>query len=197
MLSDGRGTLPERLSLHGRLHYIPMGLSGENQAISQFNLEYLAGGGLQAFIQVTNYGSQPAQRRLDVLADGRVVSVYDLDAAGRRHAVGGRGRSTGDGGQIEARLEGSDLLAADDAAFAVVRRPAPVKVVLVSSGSLFLRTVLSLLPNVELTAVQPGDALPEGQADLVILRPQRAGYPARGAARCGLSPPRKAPHFSA
>jgi len=196
VLSDGRGTLPERLIIHGRLHYVQIGLSAENQAVSQFNLEYLAGGGLQAFIQVSNYGSQPAQRRLDVLADGRVVSAYDLELPAESSESVVAADLPGTGGMIEARLEGSDPLAADDAASVVVRRPAPVKVALVTSGNLFLSTALGLLPNVALSVVQPGEALPAQGADLVIYdRSVPENLPAEGALWF-IAPPKSTPFFS-
>lgn len=196
VLSDGRGTLPERLLIHGSLHYVEIGLSAENQAVSQFNLEYLAGGGLQAFIQAANYGGQPAQRRLTVLADGQVVSAYDLDlpAGGAVSLVAGDLPATAR--TIAARLEGSDPLAADDAASAAVRPPAPVRVTLVSNGNLYLRTALDLLPTVELSAVQPGDALPEGGSDLVIFdRFMPDTLPASGALWF-IAPPKSAPFFN-
>ena len=195
VLSDGRGSLPQRLSLHGRLRYIPIGLSGENLAIGQLNLEYPAGGGLQAFIQVTNYGRQVAQRRLDVLADGRVVSVHDLDVpiGGAQSVVAAD--LPANAGVIQARLEGSDLLAADDQAAAVVRRPRPVKTALVSNGSLFLRTVLSLLPNLELTEAKPGEALPAGNYDLYLYdRNVPDSFPTEGALWF-VAPPKSSPFF--
>ena len=196
-MSDGRGTLPERLVIHGRLHYLQIGLSGENQAVSQFNLEYLAGGGLQAFIQAANYGSQAAQRRLDVLADGRVVSAYDLElpAGGSQSVVAAD--LPGTARTIEARLEGSDPLAADDTATAVVRRPAPVKVVLVTSGNLFLSTALGLLPNVELSSVSTRGCAARRGADLVIFdRSVPETLPAGRRAVVHRARP-KAPHSSA
>lgn len=196
VLSDGRGTLPERLILHGRLHYLQIGISGENQAVSQFNLEYLAGGGLQAFIQATNYGSQPVRRRLDVLADGRAVSAFDLELPAQASTSVVAADLPGSARTIEARLEGSDLLAADDTASAVVRRPAPVNVALVSSGDLFLSTALKLLPNVELSSVEPGAALPEGQTDLVIYdRTVPDSLPASGALWF-IAPPKSTPFFT-
>lgn len=168
VLSDGRGTLPQSLKLHGRLRFIPLGLSGENQAISRLNLEYLSGGGSQAFIQVSNYGRQASQRRLNVVADGRVVSVYDLSLPAESTLAVIARDLPASAAVIEARLEGADPLAADDRALAVVRHPVPVKTALVSSGNLFLRTALSLLPNLKLSEFQPGETLPEGQFDLIL-----------------------------
>jgi Ca-activated chloride channel homolog len=195
VLSDGRGSLPQQLSLHGRLRYIPIGLSGENLAISQLNLEYPAGGGLQAFIQVTNTGRLAVQRRIDVLADGQVVSVQDLDVpVGASQAVVAADLPS-TAGVIQARLEGSDLLAADDRAEAVVRRPQAVKTALVSNGNIFLRTILGLLPNVELTEVKPGDTLPAESYDLYIYdRNIPAALPAQGALWF-IAPPKSSPFF--
>lgn len=196
VLSDGRGNLPEHLSLHGRLTFDPIGLSGENQAISQLKVEFLPGGGYQAFIQATNYGRQPAQRRMDVLADGRLVSVFDLSLpVGGSQAV-----VAGDlplGAQlITARLEGSDPLASDDQAIAAVRQPAPVRAALVSSGSLFLRTALKLIPNLELSEVRPEETLPAGSYDLVLYdRFVPAELPADGALFF-IAPPQSTPYFS-
>ena len=195
VLSDGRGSLPQRLSLHGRLRYVPIGLSGENLAIGQLNLAYPAAGGLQAFIQVTNYGRKAAQRRMTVLADGRVVSVYDLNVAvGGTQAVVAADFPAG-AALIQARLEGSDPLAADDHAQAVVRRPQPVKTALVSNSSLFLRTVLSLLPNIQLTEVKPGEPLPAGSYDLYLYdRNFPEVLPAQGALWF-VAPPKSSPFF--
>jgi Mg-chelatase subunit ChlD len=195
VLSDGRGTLPQSLKLHGRLRFIPVGLSDKNQAISQFNLEYLTGGGSQAFIQVTNYGRQAIQRRLDVLADERVVSVYDLNIPAEGTLAVVAPDLPASAAVIEARLEGTDSLAVDDSALVIVRRPAPVKTALVSSGNLFLRTALSLLPNLQLSEFQPGETVPEGQFDLILYdRAVPITLPAQ-AAMLFIAPPKSTTFF--
>jgi len=195
VLSDGRGTLPEHLSIHGRLRFIPLGISGENQAVSQLNLEYLPGGGLQAFIQVTNYGREPAQRRLMVLADRAVTGVYDLDlpVSGSQSVIAADLPS--DTQTVEARLEGADPLSADDRALAVVRRPDPVKAVLVTSGNLFLRTALDLLPNLQWSQVGPDESLPEGPLDLVIYDRNVPDELPAGGALFFIAPPKSTPYF--
>ncbi|UCC63331.1 MAG: BatA and WFA domain-containing protein [Anaerolineae bacterium] len=158
VLSDGRVALPDRLSVEGRVRYLPVGVSGDNQAISVLSLEAAsAGGGLTAFVQVANYAGSPAQRRLTLYADGQLINAYDLEIPpfGQR-AVAAKDLA-GDTRLVEARLAGQDTLPLDDRAWAVHRSTAPAAVTLVSGGNLFLETALALLPGLEVTVVKPED----------------------------------------
>lgn len=175
VLSDGGGALPENLSVKGRLRYFPIGLSEENQAVSLFTLEKGLGGDLNAFVQVTNYGGDPASRRLGLFADGRLVNAYDLDLqAGGQQAVLVEGLPA-QSERIEARLleleTGQDMLPTDDTAVLPTRSGDPLNVSLVSGGSRFLETALSLLPDADVTVYTPDEveagALPD--ADITIL----------------------------
>jgi Ca-activated chloride channel family protein len=158
ILSDGRVTLPERLAVRGRVRYLPLGQSGDNQAISTLSLEPALGGeSMTAFVQVTNYGDAPAQRRLLLYADGQVVDAYDLEITpgGQRAVVAGdlpMGTHV-----LEAQLTGQDALSLDDAAWAVHRNAEPAPVTLVTDGNLFLETALAILPGLEVTKVRPED----------------------------------------
>jgi Ca-activated chloride channel family protein len=158
VLSDGRVSLPERLAIKGRVRYLPVGTSGDNQAISLFSLESAPGGeALSAFLQVSNYGDRPAQRRLEIYADGDLVSARDLDIPpGEQRPVLLENLPAGTG-VAEARLTGPDALSLDDRAWAVYSQSQPTPVTLVSEGNLFLETALALLPNVELTSITPAD----------------------------------------
>jgi hypothetical protein len=158
VLSDGRATLPERPTLRGQVRYLPVGKSGDNQAISTLSLEPGPGGGdLTAFAQVTNYGDDTAQRRLTLYADSQLVNVYDLEIApGDQRAVVAHSLP-----QVthilEAQLDGEDALPLDDRAWAVYRDAEPASVTLVTDGNLFLETGLALLPGLEVTTVRPED----------------------------------------
>jgi Ca-activated chloride channel family protein len=158
VLSDGRVILPERLTLTGRVRYLPVGQISDNQAISTLSLRPAPGGGdMTAFAQVTNYGDAPAQRRLALHADGQLVNAYDLEIA-----PGDQGAVVADGLPIdtrvlEAQLTGDDALPLDDRAWAVHRSGAPASVTLVSDGNLFLETGLALLPGLKVTTVRPSD----------------------------------------
>jgi Ca-activated chloride channel family protein len=158
ILSDGRVTLPERLAVKGRVRYLPLGQSGDNQAISTLSLEPALGGeSMTAFVQVTNYGDAPAQRRLLLYADGQVVDAYDLEITpgGQRAVVAGDLPMTTR--VLEAQLSGQDALSLDDAAWAVHRNAEPAPVTLVTDGNLFLETALAILPGLEVTTVRPED----------------------------------------
>jgi Ca-activated chloride channel family protein len=135
VLSDGQVTLPERLALKGYVRYMPMGMDGDNQAISVLSLTAAPGGGLAAFAQVANYGDAPAHRRLSLYADGKLFNAYDLEIAphGQRSvAVDDLPSETR---IVEARLTGQDTLSLDDRAWDVYRHADPAAVTLVSHGS--------------------------------------------------------------
>lgn len=198
VLSDGRVDLPERLVLKGRLRYLPLGLSGENQAISLLRLEKGTDSGsgdgapgATAFIQVSNYGSQPAARRLVLRADGQVFNAYDVEVPpGGQQALLVEDLPA-ETEVLEASLEGSDLLPADDLALAVQESGELVRVSLVSEGNRFLEVALDLLPGVE--RVQEVEADP----DLTILDAQ---VPMTNTLPAGnllfIAPPRSSEYFT-
>ncbi len=158
VLSDGRVNLPHRMALKGVLRYIPFGLNGENQAVSLLTLETAAGGGsLTAFAQVSNYGKEPASRRLNLLADGQLVNVFDLADI----PPGGQKTAIAEGllletAVIEAQLTGQDTLPLDDQATAVRPDTQPVPVSLVTAGNRFIKTALALLPGIVLSEQDAG-----------------------------------------
>jgi len=200
VLSDGRADLPQRLSIKGHLRYLPVGISGENQAISLLTLQPSPGGNtLTAFAQVSNYGETAAQRRISFYGDGLLLDVYDLDIQpGGQQAVLAADLPVGSG-QIEARLdeESGDILPTDDRAFAVLGDSQPAAVTLVSQGNLFLETALSLMPGIELTlADSPDSALPQ-DAQLTIFdntAPISATLPAGNL--LFIAPPRSTTYFT-
>lgn len=155
VLSDGGARLPERLSAAAAVRYLPIGTSGENQALSAFSLDPAAAGqGLTAFVRVTQYGAADMQRRLLLYQPGgELLAVRDLTLPA--------GQSVGvtfpdlppELAAVEARLEGTDALAADDRAWAVAPLIAGAQIQLVGPGNRFLETALALLPGVEVTTL--------------------------------------------
>jgi hypothetical protein len=205
VLSDGRVSLPERLALRGRLRYIPIGQSGDNQAVSLLSVSDDPAGGLTAFVQVSNYappGAGPASRRLSLYADQALVDAYDLQIppAGQQAVVAGG--LPADTRVVEARLSAGDDLPVDDRAWSVYRSSQPARVLLVTPGNLFLETALGLLPELEVTAARPQDwEAGAGQAaaspDLTILDgylPITASLP--GGSLLFLAPPRSSEFFT-
>jgi Ca-activated chloride channel family protein len=200
VLSDGRAELPERLSIKGTLRYLPIGISGENQAISLLTLQPSPGGStLTAFAQVSNYGESGARRRISFYSDGQLLDVYDLEIQpGGQQAVLATDLPVGSG-QIEARLDdqAGDILPDDDRAFAVLGDSQPAPVTLVTEGNLFLETALALMPGIELTqADTPESTLPQ-DAQLTIFDnavPISATLPAGNL--LFIAPPRSTTYFT-
>ncbi|GAB4539308.1 MAG: BatA and WFA domain-containing protein [Anaerolineae bacterium] len=190
VLSDGRVNLPERLATRGQIRFLPVGQSGQNQAISTLSLEPASGGEtLTAFAQITNYGDSLARRRLTLHADGRLVNAYDLQIAPGDQAAVVAEALPGGTRVLEARLEGEDVLSLDDRAWAVARQSQPASVTLVSEGNLFLETGLSLLPGLELTTVRPADYEAGRQADGLEDRDKPGGDEGNSTISPSTSPP--------
>jgi hypothetical protein len=158
ILSDGQMQLPERLVISGRVRYVPIGTSADNQAIALLSLQHSVGGqSLSAFVKVSNYGNARAQRRLILEADGRPVSAHDLEIPAHEDRSIVEPDVPAETRILEARLEGSDALPIDDRAWAVHRVAQPAVVNLVTEGNLFLETALALLPDLEVVTIKPAD----------------------------------------
>jgi hypothetical protein len=160
LLSDGNVVLPDRLAIQGKLTYLPIGLSGENQAISLLNLQPGPDGRLTAFAQVTNYGQQAGPRRIAFYTDDELAAAFDLQLPPGAVQSVLAPDLPGSAQKIEARLSPAeptaDYLAADDRALAVNQPGEPVSVTLATPGNLFLETALALFPDLPVTQVNPG-----------------------------------------
>jgi Ca-activated chloride channel family protein len=166
VLSDGGVRLPERLGIGAEIRYLPIGESGDNQAISALSLDPdSAGRGLAAFVRVTNYGSQEVPRRLtlhaqlpsssraDGLGEGVLVAAHDLvlpadDAVALTVPDLPAGTVA-----LDARLEDEDGLPLDDQAWAVAPVRSGTQVQIVGPGNRFLEMAFALLPGVEVTTI--------------------------------------------
>jgi hypothetical protein len=195
VLSDGRVTLPERLTVKGRVRYLPVGVSGDNQAISTLSLESAPGGeGLTAFAQVVNYGGAIATRRLTLYADGALVDAYDLEILpGGQRAVLAEALP-GATQVVEARLTGSDALPLDDRAWAAHRATESAAVSLITEGNLFLETALALLPGLEVTTSQPSTFSPSNLTIFDAYVPLTATLPSGNL--LFIAPPRSTGYFT-
>jgi Ca-activated chloride channel family protein len=123
-----------------------------------------------AFISVGNLDVRPATRRLEVYGDGDLIEARDvfMDPQTRTQIVIDDIENVA---VVEVRLAGSDALAADDRAWAVVPDPGIRRVLVVSEGDPYLATALLYLPKVEVWAVKPAQYGPETHVekfDLVV-----------------------------
>ncbi len=156
ILSDSHVTLPPNFTLPSRVRFIPIGSGDNNQAIGAFSVQGDAGGrSLSGFVQVVNYGSSAARRRLSLYADGRLWTARELTLLPNQSQAITLADLPANARTLEAQLEGDDLLALDDRAWAVPPSNAAISVRLISAGNRFLETALRLMPNVELTVHNP------------------------------------------
>ncbi len=142
-----------------------VGESDANQAVAALSVLRRAGGAqLDLFVAVSNPSAGEAVRRLEIYADDVLVDARDLaiPAGERSEAIVASVPAAAR--VVEARLAGTDALAVDDRAFALVPQSAPMRALLVSDGNAYLESALALLPRLELYAVGPtgyADALEE------------------------------------
>jgi Ca-activated chloride channel homolog len=166
ILSDGRTSFPDRLSIKARVTYLPFGLSGENQAISLLDLRQAPGiGSLTAFAQVTNYAENPAQRRLEFYTGDLLLNAFDLEIPPNDQVSVLVEDLPPETILIETHLTKpgcvepcvADALPLDDRAWAVNRTAEPTRLALVTGGNLFLEVAYNLLPNLDVTLMTPGE----------------------------------------
>jgi hypothetical protein len=163
------------------LRFVPVGRSGDNVGITAFAVRrYRANSAAyEVLVEVQSFRAQPSSLRLELLQDGEVVEVERLTlAAGQRIGrlypnLAGAGtrleaRLAPDGDDPRARL---DVLPLDDRAFALLPPKKKLKVLLVSSGNLFLEGALLLDENLQVERRAPSawSAAGSEKFDAVVL----------------------------
>ena len=104
------------------MRYLPIGESGNNQAISLITLEPDSTTDLlTAFVQMANYHEEPVQRRLTLSADGQLVDAHDLEIPARGQVSIISEIIPADTEVLEAALTETDALLLDDQAWATQR----------------------------------------------------------------------------
>jgi len=154
IVSDG-GLPAEGLpALPGEARYVPIGMSDDNLAISALALR-----GGQLFAEVTNYSAAPRQVLLSIV---EIVAQDSLLRYARQMDIPpGESRSVTlenipTGGRIyQARIadptgdSAPDAFPLDDTAYAVNQDAATRRVLLVSTGNLYLEQLLASLPGIQ------------------------------------------------
>ncbi|MBF8287944.1 MAG: VWFA protein, partial [Candidatus Rokubacteria bacterium] len=155
-----------------RVRWVGVGQRGRNVAITSLAVRrnYIGAFDSQAFVSFANFSDQAESFGFSLTIDGDVVAekTLTLDPQVRRAVV--LPFSHAGGGVLRARLNVSDDLSADDAAYAVIAPARTIRVLLVSPGNLFLEKELSTDPQVKLEVRKP-DAYQGGMEgfDVVVL----------------------------
>lgn len=159
-------TTPDLTNFPAPLQFIPIGSSAANQGLIALSLRD-GPAGPQLFLRVHNAADSPVRRLVEIEVDGQLFDARRLDLpAGDSASLTLSGLPL-DTRQVQARLTGSDILAADDLAWAS-RSAAPANILLVGPGNLFVGRVLALLPGVTVQRADPDQPLPNSPFDLVI-----------------------------
>lgn len=191
LFSDGRIADAEELNLAGgEMNFHRIGQGGENLAVValQGRRSFEKSDQVEVFAMVANYGPIAATTDLQLSLDGTVRSVRRLEVPPFRPP---QGRSPGGPGMasvsfamshpsqavVEVRQTRTDLLSADDAAWAVLPGPRRLAVLLVTAGNAPLRSALQACPLQKLDvmpldrydALDHNDPAVQGLYDLVVL----------------------------
>jgi hypothetical protein len=164
------------------VRYLPVGRRSDNVGIIAFNVRrYIANkAAYEVYIEVQNFGQEPAHRQLTLYNGDTAVDVrrIDLTPGQRIHQIYARLPASADD-KLRASLRpvdgpgGSDPFALDDQAFALLPARKKQKVLVVGSPNLYLEGALLVYENIDLIgrlsaeeyAARPGAA--EG-ADVVV-----------------------------
>lgn len=175
IISDGNVGEAARLpAIPGDLRYVPVGASNQNLAITALATRALPGETPQLFAQVTNYGAQDADVIFSLRVDGELFTAerYTIPAGEDFPLVSSA--LPNDFETVEATLTRPadsttpDYLPTDDAAYTVATTGGVRRTLVLTSGNLFLESILSKLPGTEATKHNPEFGMPGGEFDLYI-----------------------------
>lgn len=184
--------------------FVPIGrTTTENRALTALVVEPDSGqpDRLQAFVSVANFGGQPATVRLELLCDQQSLDLVELAVPGGDESSWQFELPELEEGALQVRLEPPDALPSDNVAYAVINRPRPARVLVVSPGSDVLRAALGthqvshlaevswLLPAAMEQAFNREETGPSGYDLIVFDRWQPPRLPAANTLFLGVLPP--------
>jgi hypothetical protein len=153
----GGGELPSAGETGVAVRFHAAGAPGENVGVTGLDLVRGKDGRVEVFATVENSGAGAARRFATLVSGGKPVATRELRLAARseepvvfREALAP--------GKLEVRLDGSDALACDDAAYAVLLPPEPLAVGIVGRSHAALERALRMAGDVVLYAAAPDAA---------------------------------------
>ncbi len=158
VVSDG-AVPPELPSLPVAVHFVVVGNSGYNQALSALAVRD-GRSGPELFLRASNHADNATQALVEVEIDGHLFDAREVNLPPHGEVSLTLADLPPQTSLVEARLNADDVLALDNTAWAVRTPPEPGRVLLVSPGNLFLERALGLLPHVTLFKAGPDVPLP-------------------------------------
>ncbi len=164
LLSDGGLSDEEQKALPGGTRYERVGSQSTNRAVEHLTVES-RGSGVHARVNVHNYGSTAVTQVLRFEVDGRTQATATVHVGPAASASAEADLPAGE--RIAARLDSTDLLAADDVAVAVATRR-PDRTVLLVGDTAFWQQLLTSIPGLEVHVAAAG-TVPDGTGyDVVV-----------------------------
>lgn len=167
IISDG--ALPETLpSLPGEVRFVGVGGGGDNLAITALATRE-GPAGPQAFLRAVNYGDADVEPLVELSADGVLFDARRLIVPAHGSAALTLTDLPYDLHVLQAHLSVEngqpliDALPLDNTVWAVHTPPVSGRILLISSGNLFLERALGGLPGVELVRLAPDSSIPPSQ----------------------------------
>ncbi len=163
VVTDANADRLPRVGIGAPVRVERVGSTDANQAVAALSLLRRSGGAqLDLFVAVSNPSAVDVTRRLEIYADDVLVDARDMAIPAEQRAEAVISSVPQAAHVVEARLAGTDAMAVDDRAFALVPQAGAIRALLVSAGNAYLENALALLPRLELYAVGAG-----GYADAV------------------------------
>jgi hypothetical protein len=106
-------------------------------------------------IEITNDSDQERRVPVELRISGRLADAYEFTVPAGKSITRTLKQFSSQGGEIEAFLDVKDAFPLDNHAYAVLPKPQPVKVRLVTGGNLFLEKALATDDEVELEVISP------------------------------------------
>ncbi len=110
--------------------------------------------GYEILVEVQNASDEPASFRLELDLNDDPIDVVPLSLAPGERSLQVFEKTSAEGGRLRATIDRADEFPADNTAWAILPRRARQKVILVTSGNLFLEKVFEALPLVDLEVVR-------------------------------------------
>jgi hypothetical protein len=142
-----------------------VGKSQENTGITRFQVRrnVMDSLGYQVLIEVTNSGLEDIKTQLELSLEDKLVDVVPISLKPGESQTRILDHTSATGGRLIAKLDSKDALTTDNSAISILPQRPLLPITLVTTGSLFLKSVLESMPLVELTITKTApDTAPKG-----------------------------------
>jgi len=189
LFTDGRlRDAEEVIAQRSTVELVKVGTTAENVGIVDLDVRrnYEQPTELTILARIRNFGTQAVARDVSLFINGELKdarSIGQLAAAGSAEKVAllRPGEMPDErsetvvpfevvletGANVEVRLSGTDALATDDRAFAVVTPPQPMKLLLVTAGNRFLKRMVGVMPADQFDTWTPEEYQTKPDAELI------------------------------